>query len=43
MYDCLLSFIIDTAPDSGQTTTSVDHPSVFGDVTNIKGPVEGNV
>ena len=43
MYDCLLSFIVDTVPDSGQTRTSVDHPSVSGDTTNIKGAVVGNV
>ena len=42
--DCLFSLITGFVPDSGkgQPTTSLDHPSVSGDGTNIKRAVEGN-
>ena len=42
--DCLFAFLIDAVPDSGkgQPTTSLDHPSVSGDASNIKRSVEGN-
>ena len=39
--DCLLSFLLDTDPEQGQATTSVD-PSASQDETDIKKSVQGN-
>ena len=39
--DCLLSFLLDTDPEPGQATTSVD-PLAFQDETDIKKSVQGN-
>ena len=39
--DCLLSFLLDTDPEPGQATTSVD-PSASEDETGIKKSVQGN-
>lgn len=39
--DCLLSFLLDTDPEPGEATTSVD-PSASQDESYIKKSIQGN-